>query len=348
MRERKIDSPTSISKRKYDHLNTALHKQVQYEHVTTGFEKYRFIHQALPQLDLTTVDFSTTFLGATLRAPLMISSMVGGIDEAGRINRNLAQAAQEMGLAMGVGSQRCAIENSGMAETYRVRDVAPDILLCANLGAIQLNYGYGIDECRRVADMIGADALVLHLNPLQEALQPEGNTNFSGLLEKITDVCRALPVPVIVKEVGFGISEQGAHQLARAGAAAIDIAGAGGTSWSEIERYQAQDENDNNIAGSFATWGLPTAQSLQMAKKGAPSVPLIASGGIRSGLDAAKAIALGADIVGIANPLLMAAQTSADMVMQYLTALIKGLRISMFCTGAGTIEELKHTPLLID
>ncbi|MDY6911713.1 MAG: alpha-hydroxy-acid oxidizing protein, partial [Chloroflexota bacterium] len=205
---------------------------------------------------------------------------------------------------------------------------------------------YGIEECQRAVDMIKADALILHLNPLQEALQPEGNTSFSGLLEKIESICRALVVPVVVKEIGFGISEQVANQLANVGVAAIDVAGVGGTSWSEVERHRVKNETGNNIASSFSAWGIPTAQSLLMAKKGAPDLPLIASGGIRSGLDVAKAIALGADIAGIATPLLKAAHTSAGKVIDYLNELIEGLRISMFCCGAATIEELKATPLL--
>ena len=219
----------SSAKRKTDHLKIALNEDVQFKEVPAGFEKYYFIHRALPEINLSDVDLSVSLFGKRLAAPLVISSMVGGIEEASTINRNLAQAAQTLGLAMGVGSQRCLIEPRGKLKTYQVRDVAPDILLFANLGAVQLNYGFGVKECLGLVKAIGADALILHLNPLQEAVQPEGNTNFAGLLEKIALVCREFPVPVLIKEVGAGISEEVAAQLAQAGAAGIEVAGAGGT-----------------------------------------------------------------------------------------------------------------------
>jgi isopentenyl-diphosphate delta-isomerase len=224
--------------------------------------------------------------------------------------------------------------------------VAPDILLFANLGAVQLNYGYEVSECLRAIEIISADALVLHLNPLQEALQPEGNTNFAGLLDKIEVVCRELTIPVIVKEVGWGISEDVARKLAAAGVAGIDVAGAGGTSWGEVERYRAHDELVNNAAATFASWGIPTAESIGMARRGAPELTLIASGGIRTGLDVAKVIALSADAAGIAAPLLRAANVSTEALMVVLQEVIKVLRISMFCIGASNLKELKNSPFL--
>ena len=334
------------SKRKEEHLHIVLNKDVDYKEVTTGLENYQFIHQALPESDLADVDLSTRLLGKTLSAPLLISSMVGGIEAARRINRNLAQAAQAIGIAMGLGSQRCTIDDPVTASTYDVRDVAPDILLFANLGAVQLNYGYGVGECRRAVEMIGADALILHLNPLQEALQHDGNNNFAGLLGKIEQVCRELPVPVIIKEVGCGISENVAGMLAKVGVATIDMAGAGGTSWSEVERYRTRTATDNNIAATFASWGIPTVESIEMVRRGAPELTLIASGGIRAGLDVAKTIAMGADAAGIATPLLKAAYISVESVMVALQEVIEGLRISMFCIGATSLNKLKGSPFL--
>ncbi len=333
-------------RRKKEQLRVTLNEDVEFKEVATGLDDYQFVHQALPEIDLEAVNLSSPLFGKILKAPLVISSMVGGIDAAARINQNLAQAAQTAGVAMGVGSQRCAIDAPETASSCQVRDVAPDILLFANLGAVQLNYGYGVSECRRAIEMIGADALILHLNPLQEALQSEGNTNFAGLLKKIEQVCGELSVPVIVKEVGCGISESVARMLAEAGVAAIDVGGAGGTSWSEVERHRAQHEIGNNIAATFASWGIPTAQSIEMVRRGAPGLTVIAGGGIRTGLDAAKAIALGADAAGIAAPLLKAATISAESVLSALQEVIEGLRISMFCVGAASLKELKGSPLL--
>ncbi|HYA12813.1 MAG TPA: type 2 isopentenyl-diphosphate Delta-isomerase [Syntrophales bacterium] len=333
-------------RRKREHLNIVLNEEVEFKKVSTGFEDYQFIHQALPEVDLDSVDLSTSLFGKKLKAPLIISGMVGGIEEARRINHNLAQAAQDLGMAMGVGSQRCAIDGESTALSYQVRSVAPDILLFANLGAIQLNNGYGVDECRRSVDMIKADALVLHLNPLQEALQYGGNTNFAGLLNKIDRVCHELPVPVIVKEVGCGISDDVARKLASIGVAGIDVSGAGGTSWSEVERYRTNTQMSNNIAASFASWGIPTAESIQRMRLVATELTLIASGGIRTGLDVAKAIALGADAAGIAAPLLKAANESAESVIVALREIIEGLRICMFCIGASCVTELKNSQLL--
>jgi len=334
------------SKRKEEQLRIALNENVQFKGITTGLDNYQFIHQALPEIDLAGVDLSTSLFNKTLGAPLVISSMVGGIELARQINRNLACAAQAMGVAMGVGSQRPAIDDAAVAQTYQVRDVAPDILLLANLGAIQLNNGYGISECRRAVEMIGANALILHLNPLQEALQPDGNTNFSGLLKKVERICGQLTIPVIIKEVGCGISETVARQLVEVGIAGIDVAGAGGTCWSEVEKHRLHTETGNNIASSFASWGIPTSESIKRARSGAPDITMIASGGIRNGLDTAKAIALGADAAGIATPLLKAASISEETVIVALQEVIEELRIAMFCVNTATVRELKYSPFL--
>jgi isopentenyl-diphosphate delta-isomerase len=281
-----------------------------------------------------------------LAAPLLISSMTGGTPEASTINQQLAEAAQAAGIGMGLGSQRAAIEDPLLADTYRVRHVAPDILLLANLGAIQLNYGYGPDECRRAVEIVEADGLILHLNPLQEALQPDGDTHFAGLLSKIEAVCQALEVPVVVKEVGWGLSEQVARQLADAGVAALDVAGAGGSSWSQVEMHRATTEHERQVAAAFADWGIPTAESLLMAHRGAPGLPIIASGGIRDGIHMAKAIALGAAACGVAGPFLRAASESTVAVTELIAMLVTQLRVAMFAAGAADIPALQRAPIV--
>jgi len=331
--------------RKSDHIRINLQEDVDNKHVPTGFERYRFIHCALPDLSLEDVDTSTTLLGKRLTAPLLISSMTGGTPEASAINQRLAKAAQAAGVGLGLGSQRAAIEDPALADTYRVRHVAPDILLLANLGAVQLNYGYGPDECRRAAEMIEADALILHLNPLQEALQPEGDTHFAGLLSKIKAVCRALEIPVVVKEVGWGISEQVARQLADVGVAAIDVAGAGGSSWSQVEMHRATTKRERQVAAAFANWGIPTAESLLMALRGAPGLPIIAGGGIRDGIQMTKAIALGAVACGVAGPFLRAASESTAAVADIIATLVTQLRVAMFAVGAANIPALRRIPI---
>jgi len=331
--------------RKSDHIRINLQEDVNVEHVSSGFGRYRFTHCALPGFDLDDVDTSTTLLGKPLSVPLLISSMTGGTPEASRINHRLAEVAQQAGLAMGVGSQRAAIQDPGLEDTYRVRQVAPDILLLANLGAIQLNHGYGVDECRRAVEMIEADGLILHLNPLQEALQPEGNTCFSGMLDRIEEVCRTLSVPVVVKEVGWGISEDVARQLAGAGVAAIDVAGAGGVSWSQVEMHRATTECQRQVAAAFADWGIPTAESLLVARRGAPGLPLIASGGVRDGIQLAKAIALGAAAAGIAGPFLHTAHESTAAVAECVAVLVAQLRVAMFAAGAVDLPALQRTSL---
>jgi isopentenyl-diphosphate delta-isomerase len=273
--------------------------------------------------------------------------MTGGTEQAQQINVNLAQAAQQYGVAMGLGSQRAGIARPETADTFKVRHIAPDILLFANVGAVQFNYGFDVEHCYEAVEMIEADALILHLNPLQEAVQPEGDVNFAGLAKKIEAVCKRLPVPVIAKEVGWGISEQAARMLADAGVSAIDVAGSGGTSWSQVEMFRAPDDLHKRIAAAFRDWGIPTTESIQMVKRAAPHLPIIASGGIRSGIDIAKAIALGASIGGMAGPFLKAATISAEVVAETLEETIRVLRIAMFAAGAGDIAALQQTPLVI-
>jgi isopentenyl-diphosphate Delta-isomerase len=331
--------------RKLDHIRINLEEDVQ-SALTTGLEKYRFVHEALPEINLNDVDLSQKLFGKIVSAPILISSMTGGTAKAGEINQNLAEAAQEAGVAMGVGSQRAAIEKPELANTFKVRNFAPDILLFANLGAIQLNYEYTIDQCRQAVDMIEADALILHLNALQEALQPEGDTAFSGLLDKIELVCRNLSVPVIAKEVGWGISETTARRLASAGVAAIDVAGAGGTSWSQVEMYRIDDQSKARVAAAFRHWGIPTAESIKMTQSGAPNVLIFASGGLRDGIDIAKCIALGAVLGGMAGPFLKAATISVDETVKMIAEIKREIQVCMFAVGAGRINELQRSPLI--
>jgi isopentenyl-diphosphate delta-isomerase len=335
-----------ISARKDEHLRICLEEDVRPQTLGTGLDRYRFVHQALPELNLTQVNLGTVFLGKSLRAPLLVSSMTGGTPAAKTVNRHLAEAAQALSVGMSVGSQRAALRDPRWADTYRVRDVAPDILLVANLGAVQLNGSYAVEHCQEAVDMIAADALALHLNPLQEALQPEGDTDFGGLLSRIEAVCRALSVPVIVKEVGCGLSERVARQLVDAGVSALDVAGAGGTSWSQVERYRARTQKQAHIAAQFVDWGISTVDSIRMVRAAAPDIPLIASGGIETGIDVAKCVALGADLTGLAWPLLRPALLSSQAVVEALGVVVETLRVVMFCIGTPGIAELQLTPHL--
>ncbi len=334
-----------IETRKADHIRINLEEDVR-SGLTTGLERYHFTHQALPELDLTRVDTRTQFLGKPLAAPLLISSMTGGTEQARALNRTLAEAAQTAGIAMALGSQRAALEHPELVTTFQVRDVAPTIPLFANLGAVQLNYGYTVEHCQRAVDMLQADALILHLNALQEAVQPEGDANFAGLLKKIEAVCRALSVPVIAKEVGWGISHEAAWQLGQAGVAAIDVAGAGGTSWSQVEMHRAKTESHKRVAAAFVDWGIPTADSIRQVRASVPELPIIASGGLRDGVDVAKCLALGASLGGLAGPFLKAANISLSAVHETIAELTRELRIVMFATGAENIAALQNTPLL--
>jgi len=325
--------------RKAEHIRLALDDRMQF--ASHPFERYVFDHEALPDLDFDAIDLSVDFLGKRLAAPLLISCMTGGTELALRINRNLAEAAESRGVALGVGSQRKALEDASQSPTFAMRALAPTIPLLANLGAIQLNHGYGTDECARAVAMAGADALVLHLNPLQEAIQPEGQCDFAGLLPKIAAVARELPVPVIVKEVGSGLSEATGRRLVAAGVRILDTAGVGGTSWARIE---AQRAGTADLGETFAGWGIPTPESIRQLRR-IEGITLIGSGGLRSGLDAAKAIALGADVCGLAQPFLEAAMDSPDRVRERIDRIVRELKIAMFCLSARTVSDLKSVPI---
>ena len=332
-------APVTIS-RKADHIRINLEEDVAAKGVTAGFDHWRLVHRALPEIDLDDVDLSTRFLDRLLSAPLLISCMTGGTERAHVINVRLASAAQERRLAMGLGSCRVLLEHPEVLATFDMRDVAPDVPLLANIGAVQLNRGVGVDECRRLLDMLRADALVLHFNPLQEALQPEGDTCFGGLLPRIARLCAELDAPVIAKEVGWGIAPDLVTALLEAGVSAVDVAGAGGTSWSEVERHRMSDPVRARVAAAFAGWGIPTATAVRGARAVAPDAMIIASGGIRDGIDAAKAIALGADLAGLAGPLLRAAASGEAALMETVDVLIEELRLAMFCSGAARVSDL--------
>jgi isopentenyl-diphosphate delta-isomerase len=335
--------PEYTQSRKADHIRICLEEDVQFHHVTSGLESYKFHHCCLPEINRDDIDTSTTFLGKRLGAPLLISSMTGGTQQAAIINQRLAKVAQQYKIAMGVGSQRVAVEKPQVADTFAIRKYAPDVLLFANLGAVQLNYHYGLDECLRIIDILEADALILHINPLQECIQPNGDTNFRGLLDKIRSLCKQITVPVIAKEVGNGISATMAEKLLGAGVAAIDVAGAGGTSWAKVESERAENALQKRLGKTFADWGLPTAECITSIRAISPNVPLIASGGLRDGLDVAKAIALGADIAGLAMPFLQAAVVSEAALYDLVKVLIAEISTVLFCTGNPTLNELQKT-----
>lgn len=339
----KKNSPTSS--RKADHIRINLNENVE-SGLSSGLDYYHFPHLALPEIGLEEIQMDFSLFGKKIAAPLFISSMTGGTADAKKINQNLAAAAQQSGIPMGVGSQRAMLEDPTLSSTFQVREYAPDITLFANLGAVQLNYGLTPEDCQRAVDLIEADGLILHLNPLQEAVMADGNTDFSGLSKKIEQVCRALSVPVIAKEVGWGISYQAAQQLVDAGISAIDVAGAGGTSWTEVEMHRAQNEIQRQVTSSFVDWGIPTAESLQLVKEAAPDIPVFASGGIRNGVDIAKSVALGATMAGLAGPFLKAAADSPDAVLDIIHILIREIKICMFAVGAKDLAALKQIDLL--
>ena len=334
-----------IDQRKSDHIRINLEENVR-SALSTGLENYHFSHEALPELDLDKIDTSLTLFGKKLSAPLLISSMTGGTSEAASINQRLAEVAESCGIAMGVGSQRAALEDANQVHSYSItRQVAPGLLLFANLGAVQLNYGYTIDHCRRAVEMINADALVLHMNCLQEAVQDAGDTNWSGIASQMEKICNKLEKPVIAKEVGWGISEKTAKLLKDCGISAIDVAGAGGTSWSQVEMHRAPDEFTRKLAATFVGWGIPTSQSIMNVKKVVPEIIVFASGGLKDGLDIAKCIALGATLGGLASQFLKQASISSEAVLEQVNLMKRQLQVTMFAAGVGSLSELANIEL---
>lgn len=332
--------------RKSDHIRINLEQDVSFKNLTTGLEQYRFLHQALPEINMAEISTAVNFFDKTLNLPLLISSMTGGTKRAHYLNRTLAEVAEAKQIAIGVGSQRAAIAEPDLAYSFKIRKVAPTTVVLANLGAVQLNYGYGIDECRAAVDMVEADALILHFNAIQEAVQPEGDTNFSGLLSKVEQICQQISVPVIAKEVGWGFAEDTVRQLLNVGISAIDVAGAGGTSWSQVEMYRATSAIQREVAATFVDWGIPTSEGILAAKK-AETPFIIASGGLRNGLDLAKVIALGASIGGIAGPFLKAADMSLQAVYDQVEVIQRQLLVTMFGIGADSMAALQETARFI-
>jgi len=322
-----------INHRKIDHIKICLTEDV--EAADAGFGRIKLAHRALPEIDYDSIDLSTRFLGHKFRFPLMIEGITGGANQSKDINRDLARVAQKLGIGLGVGSQRAALEDGKLEATYKVRDIAPNIFLVANLGAVQLNYGYGMEECRKAVEMIDADAIALHVNPLQEAIQPEGDKNFSGLSDKINKIAEKLGKPVIVKAVGDGMSYETARKLQ---VAAIDVGGLGGTHWAKVEGFRGGKQT-RRLGETFSGWGIPTVDCIaEISRLG---VPTIASGGVRSGLDVAKSIALGADIAGMALPVLRAwKKGGASGVEDYLNCVVTELKVAAFLTGSRRISEL--------
>jgi isopentenyl-diphosphate delta-isomerase len=333
-----------IRDRKDQHLDVVLSGAGRHAR-DAGFDAVRFVHEALPDLDHAKIDLGADFLGRRLKAPLLISSMTGGPARAEAINARLAEAAQHLGIALAVGSQRGALEGAGGGLDLSLRDRAPDTPILANIGAAQLTQGFGEAEARRIIDMIGADALIVHLNPLQEACQPEGDRDWWGVGAALEALVRKLDVPVVVKETGAGLSGATARRLVGMGVAALDIAGAGGANWGLIEGERATDPLDKAHALAFADWGIPTATAIARVRAACPDAVVIGSGGVRDGVDAAKAIRLGADVVGQAAGVLQAATTSTEAVVDHFQVLIRQLRTVCFCTGSANLQALRKAPL---
>ncbi len=342
--------PSQVEERKLDHIQICLEEDVQARKATTGFEDVFLVHKALSEMDRDEIDLSTAIFEHKISAPIIVGAMTGGAAEAMKINAAIAEAIQELGLGMGVGSQRVAIEKPKLEETFSVvRKKAPTAFLIANIGGPQLVRGYGVKEARKAVEMMDADALAVHLNPLQEAVQPEGETNYRGLVEKIGEIAEVLDVPVIVKETGAGISAEVAKTLQKAGVTGIDVAGAGGTSWAAVEYYRAKvikDDFRQRLGKTFWDWGIQTAASLVEVVRSV-SLTVIASGGVRSGTDVAKALALGANSVGMASPVLRPAVASSNKVRRLLRFVIDELRNAMFLVGAESVEKLKGVPVVL-
>jgi isopentenyl-diphosphate delta-isomerase len=338
----------ATEKRKVDHIKICLDNKAQAKNATAGFEDIQLVHRALPETDRDKIKLTTSFLGKKFNAPIIVGAMTGGAQEVTKINAAIAETVEKLGLGMGLGSQRAAIENANLEKTYKVaREKAPNAFLIANVGGVQLVHGYGVKEVKRMVEMIDADAVAIHLNALQEAVQPEGQTNFKGILDKIAEIAGAIDTPVIVKETGAGISAEDAKALAMAGIKAIDIGGVGGTSFAAVEHYRAIKKNGQNSLGeAFWDWGIPTAVSLIETAQSV-KVPIVASGGVRYGTDIAKALALNASLASITQPILEVAVKGTAETENKLTYLIEELRNALFLVGAQKISDLTKTPVVI-
>jgi len=315
-----------------------LSEAVDYQKVTTGLEHYRLPYNALTQTDLSTVDLAANFLGARLRKPVLIGAMTGGAELSGTINRNLAAAAQELGVGMMLGSQRIMLDNGSASSSFSVRDVAPDVLLIGNIGLAQLDEVV-VPDLVKALDHVGANALAVHTNPLQEAMQHEGDTDFSGSISRLRDIAGSIGYPVILKEVGHGIGAAAAAELVDCPIAAVDVAGAGGTSWARVEQFVRYGEIRHP---ALAEWGIPTAEALLEVRHTLPDVSIVASGGIRTGMDAAKVLAMGADAVAVARPLLAPAIESPAAVVDWLQRFIAELLVCLHGCGAANLAALRR------
>jgi isopentenyl-diphosphate delta-isomerase len=339
-----------IKQRKRDGIEIPLNNDVQAKTTSTYLEYVKLIHNALPELDYDEIDISTTFLKRKFSAPIIIDSMTGGAPEAAKINGRLGELAEKYGFAMGLGSQRAGLESKELAETYSIaRKNAPSAFLIANIGGAQLAKGLTIDNIKKIIDMIQADALVIHLNPLQELIQPEGEPKYKGVFSKISEISGAVDVPVIVKEVGAGISKEVAVKLEVAGVSAINVAGAGGTSWAGVEKLRAEASNNDlkiHLGEIFWDWGIPTATSLIEVKK-TVKVPIIASGGLRNGMEMAKCIVLGASMCAMAYPFLLKAAESKEQLFNFADTVIAELKSTMFLIGAINLSLLKSSRYIL-
>ncbi len=336
-----------LKSRKDAHIDIVLDRPVNAPSAATGLGGFTLEYDALPEVDLEEVDLSTTILGKKLRAPFIIGAMTGGTDRTAEINPRLARAAARVGVGMALGSQRAMVVHPEAAASFAVRESAPDLpLLFGNIGAIQLNYGMSVDQIAAALERVGADALNFHLNPLQEAIQPEGDTRFSGLHAALTAAIPQLPVPCLIKEVGAGVSERAAAKIARLPIAGLEVAGTGGTSWAAVESWRAGDDVRAEVGRSLAGFGVPTAESVRIGRKAMGDRLLIASGGLRSGMDLAVALALGADAVAMARPLLEAAMQSEQAVVDALERLVFELKVICFCTGARNLAELRNVRVI--
>lgn len=332
-----------INKRKTEHIKLCLEDNVEGINKSTGLEGISFIHNALPEINFNDINLETTFLDKSIAAPFLVSSMTGGSKLATDINQNLARAAEEKGWVIALGSTRALLESGAHQESFLIRKQAPTTPLIANLGAVQLNYGYGVEEAQRIVDMTEADSLVLHFNSLQEVFQDEGDLNFDRLLPKIEQLCKNITVPVGAKEVGFGIDGTVAKKLYNAGVSYIDVAGAGGTSWSQVEKLRSEDPMRKAAAEAFNNWGNPTKDCIVSVKNKLENIPLVASGGMKTGVDAAKAITIGADVIGYARQLLQAATESTEAVIEQMNQIEFELKTTMFGIGAKDLQALKNT-----
>jgi isopentenyl-diphosphate delta-isomerase len=328
--------------RKKDHIEICLNKDVTFQKAN-GFERYELLHNSLADFNFSNVNISADFLGCRLNAPIIISSITGGCEEAVRINKSLAKAAQKLGIAMSCGSQKAMIKDGKLSYSYQVRDIAPDILYLGNIGLDYLKERRNFAKIRSALRVIGGDGIFVHLNLAQELVQREGERNFADSGKNLQEFVKFADFPVLVKEVGFGISEKVADKLKKTGIKAIDVAGAGGTSWTKVEKYR---QKESKLAERFSDWGISTADSLVQCRK-AVNIPLIASGGIYDGITACKAFALGADLVGIAGPLLKEADKSSGAVERYLENFILELKTAMMLIGVKSLEELRNNRSVI-